>query len=47
MTRAEFAQRVRLNALREIADRVRFLGYSVLARQYEYEVPKAGQEFIL
>lgn len=45
--RVEFAQKIKHNALVEIRDRVRFLGYSTLVRQYENEVFTASQEFVI
>lgn len=45
--RMEFEQKVRLRALDEIKDRVKFLGYDTLAKQYEYEVLKADRAFVV
>ncbi|MEK6303464.1 MAG: hypothetical protein AABO41_22365 [Acidobacteriota bacterium] len=43
--RAEYEQKTRRSALAKIKDRVKFLGYNTLARQYEEEVFKASLEF--
>lgn len=45
--RAEFEQKIKHSALSEIRDRVRFLGYNTLVRQYEDEVFTASQEFVI
>lgn len=42
---AEYEQKARRSALVEIQNRVKFLGYNTLVRQYEEEVFKASQEF--
>jgi len=44
---AEFKQKIRISALKEIADRVKFLGYAALVKQYEYEVLRASQDFAI
>ncbi len=43
----EFDSKVKMKAFREISTRVKFLGYSSLVRQYEEEVFKSTQSFIL
>lgn len=43
--RGEYEQKTKQSALVEIKNRVRFLGYNTLVRQYEEEVFKASQEF--
>ncbi len=43
--RAEYEKKIHLRAFDEIKDRVKFLGYDTLAKQYEYEVLKASQDF--
>jgi hypothetical protein len=43
--RAEYEQKTGRSAFAEIKDRLKFLGYHTLARQYEDEVFKASQEF--
>jgi hypothetical protein len=43
----EFEQKLHLEAISEIAKRVHFLGYEVLARQYEEEVFKSLQSFVV
>lgn len=43
--RTEYEQKTRLRAFDEIKDRVRFLEYDTLAKQYEYEVLKASRDF--
>ena len=45
--RAEFEQKIKHSALSEIKDRVKFLGYNTLVRQYEDEVFTASQEFVI
>ena len=45
--RAEFEQKIRRNALDAIKGRVNFLGYNLLVKQYEYEMLKARQEFVI
>ncbi len=45
--RAEFEQKIRRSALDAIQSRVNFLGYNLLVRQYEYEMLKASQEFVI
>ena len=45
--RAEFEQKIKHSALSEIRDRVKFLGYNTLVRQYEDEVFTASQEFVI
>lgn len=45
--RAEFEQKIKRSALSEIKDRVKFLGYNTLVRQYENEVFTASQEFVI
>ena len=45
--RSEFGQKIKLSALSEIKDRVQFLGYGTLDRQYEYEMFKASQAFAI
>ncbi len=45
--RAEFEQKIRLSALDAIKSRVNFLGYSLLVKQYEYEMLKVSQEFVI
>jgi hypothetical protein len=43
--RAEFDHKIQISALGAIKDRVKFLGYETLAKQYEYEVLKANWDF--
>jgi hypothetical protein len=45
--RPEFERKIKYSALENIKDRVKFLGYNTLARQYENEVFRASQEFIV
>lgn len=45
--RAEFEQKIRRSALDAIKDRVNFLGYNLLVKQYEYEILKTDHEFAL
>jgi hypothetical protein len=45
--RPEFDQKSRLGALDVIKDRVKFLGYNTLAKEYEYETLRASQEFVI
>jgi len=45
--RAEFEQKIRRSALDAIKSRVNFLGYNLLVKQYEYEMLKASQEFVI
>ena len=45
--RAEFEQKIRRSALDVIKSRVNFLGYNLLVKQYEYEMLKASQEFVV
>lgn len=45
--RGEFEGKIRHDAFAEIKRRVNFLGYHSLVKQYEYEVLKADQAFIL
>ncbi len=45
--RAEFEQKIRRSALDSIRSRVNFLGYTLLVKQYEYEMLKASQEFTI
>jgi len=42
---SEFKQKLKHSALDEIKDRVKFLNYNTLVRQYEEEIFKASQEF--
>jgi hypothetical protein len=44
--KAEFDDKVQRDAFGEIKDRVDFLGYELLARQYEFEVMRASQPFV-
>lgn len=44
--RGEFEQKLRHSAFREIKERVNFLGYNALVKQYEYEVLKSSQPFV-
>lgn len=44
---AEFKQKLQHSALNEINNRVKFLNYNTLVRQYEEEIFKANQEFTL
>lgn len=43
----EFEQKLNLKAISDIAKRVHFLGYEVLVRQYEEEVFKSLQTFVV
>jgi hypothetical protein len=45
--KAEFEQKIKHSALEEIIARVKFLGYNNLVKQYEYEVLKVSQEFVI
>jgi hypothetical protein len=45
--RAEFEQKVRRSALDATKNRVNFLGYNLLVKQYEYEMLKASHEFAI
>ena len=45
--RAEFEQKIRRSALDALKSRVNFLGYNLLVKQYEYEMLKASQEFVI
>jgi hypothetical protein len=45
--RAEYEQKIRRSALDAIKNRVNFLGYNLLVKQYEYEMLKASQEFVV
>ena len=42
----EFESKVRLSAFNDIRERVNFLGYNMLVKQYEYEVMKTSQSFV-
>jgi hypothetical protein len=42
----EFEYKLRHTAFSEISQRVKFLGYSTLVRQYEYESLKASEPFV-
>ncbi len=42
----EFSQRIHYGAFDEIKDRVNFLGYNTVVKQYEFESYKASQLFI-
>jgi hypothetical protein len=44
---AEFDQKIRHSALDAIKSRVNFLGYNMLVKQYEYEMLKASQPFVV
>ncbi len=44
--RAEYNQKMSCSALVEIQDRVKFLSYNVMVKQYESEVFKASQDFV-
>jgi hypothetical protein len=43
----EFEHKLRYNAFNEIQERVNFLGYNALVKQYEYELLKANQSFVV
>jgi hypothetical protein len=43
----EFDHKMRLSALEAIRERVKFLGYNSLVRQYEYEILKVNQNFVI
>lgn len=45
--RGEFEQKLRYNAFAEIKERVNFLGYNALVKQYEYEVLKVSHSFVI
>lgn len=45
--RPEFEAKIKRSALEMIIDRVNFLGYSTLVKQYEYELLKVEQNFIV
>ncbi len=45
--RAEFEQRVQLDAFEDIKGRVSFLGYAKLVKVYEYEVLRSGGGFTI
>ena len=45
--RGEFEQKIGRSALDAIKSRVNFLGYNLLVKQYEYEMLKASQEFVI
>lgn len=45
--RAGFEAKVKHSAFNEIKDRVKFLGYNTLVKQYEYELLKSSQEFVI
>lgn len=47
LRKREFEQKIKLCAMREIADRVNFLGYDTLVRQYEEEVFKSLKPFVI
>jgi hypothetical protein len=42
-----FKEKIKRTALNEIKDRVKFLGYNTLVKQYEYELIKNSQEFVI
>ncbi len=44
---AEFEHKVRYSAFEEIKNRVNFLGYNTLVKQYEYEILKSTQRFAI
>lgn len=44
---SEFSQKINYRAFDDIKSRIKFLSYEALARQYEYEIMKANQRFIL
>ena len=39
--------KIKRSALDVIKSRVNFLGYNILVKQYEYEMLKASQEFVI
>ena len=39
--------KIKRSALDMIKSRVNFLGYNLLVKQYEYEMLKASQEFVI
>lgn len=43
----EFEHKLRYSAFNEIQERVNFLGYNALVKQYEYELLKANQSFVV
>lgn len=43
----EFGDKVGLGAFREIRDRIKFLSYGTLVKQYEYEILKPLQSFLI
>jgi len=45
--RTGFEEKIKRSAFNEIKDRVKFLGYNTLVKQYEYEILKSGQEFVI
>lgn len=45
--RPEYDEKVRRSALKEITDRIKFLSYNTLVRQYEEEILKSSVEFII
>jgi hypothetical protein len=45
--RPEYDEKVRRSALKEITDRIKFLSYNTLVRQYEEEIFKSSVEFII
>ena len=46
-TLASRAAKIKRSALDAIRSRVNFFGYNLLVKQYEYEMLKAGQEFVI
>jgi len=45
--RAGFEEKIKRSAFNEIKDRVKFLGYNTLVKQYEYELLRSSQEFVI
>lgn len=43
----DFEQKIQYNAFEEIKNRVKFLGYNTLIKQYEYEILKSTQKFTI
>jgi len=45
--RNDFEGKIKRSAFDEIKDRVKFLGYNTLVKQYEYELLKSSRDFVI
>ena len=45
--RVGFEEKIKRSAFNEIKDRVKFLGYNTLVKQYEYELLQSNQDFVI